>query len=440
MKLRKKKTETDSRSDDAELETAGEEDSSRDLENPKLETSASRRSAGIMFYAKIAGFGVLMAVVGGLSAYVILQFQDTGHPEIQQELVQQNQDIVNLRDRISGIETAQASIGDRLAEVGGLQAKVDRIGQDSTEQSGTVLRHGQVLEDREGEVADLKAELADVSRELSALVESSRQRFVELETRPPSVISVDAPEGEQDILISRLSAFESRVGALASRVTALETSQAGMPSAEEVSARVASLEESFDGLTTPDELKATVVDNARRIVGLESGFGGNSAITPVGLGIVAVRAAVEIGAPYSRIISDAGLSGDDLPAVVFEHAGTGIATASYLRDSFEGYAREALMASPGLDSAAGENGGVLGFLGSLFQVRPLSPREGESSGAVLSRAEAALQEDNIEASLQILGSLPEANRSTMAAWIQAAETRIAVLSALDSLAGSRNVE
>ncbi len=425
MKLTQKNADTDPGSEDA-TQAAMKEKVSGDPEIAEPAAPEDRKSWSNVLNATTIGFGVLAAAVGALSAYALLQFQDTDHMELTQELGWQQKDIDDLRTEIMRIDAALASIGDGVARAIELEDEVDRIRRSSTDQSAKVR----------DQIAGLKTRVDDVTSKLDTLAKSIQGRFAELQ-RPPSVIAVGTPEeAEQVLASSRLAEIEGRVDELRNRVTEMEASLEKIPSVDELASMTDTLEAGIADLTVSSEIEEMVRANATRIAKLETASIGRSAASSLGLGIIAVRAAVEIGTPYSRIISDSGLSEDDLPAVVIEHAATGIVSASYLRDSFAGYARAALAAPHGQAVTEGNDGGLVGFLRSLFQVRPLSPRDGESLGAILSRAEAAVREDNIEDTLRILGTLPDASRAAMSEWIQAAESRIAVLNALDSLAGT----
>ena len=428
MKLTQKNADTDLGSEDA-TQAAMKEKASGDPEIAEPAAPEDRKSWSNVLNATTIGFGVLAAAVGALSAYALLQFQDTDHMELTQELGWQQKDIDDLRTEIMRIDAALASIGDGVARAIELEDEVDRIRRSSTDQSAKVR----------DQIAGLKTRVDDVTSKLDTLAKSIQGRFAELQDRPLSVIAVGTPEeAEQVLASSRLAEIEGRVDELRNRVTEMEASLEKIPSVDELASMTDILEAGIADLTVSSEIEEMVRANATRIAKLETASIGHSAASSLGLGIIAVRAAVEIGTPYSRIISDSGLSEDDLPTVVIEHAATGIVSASYLRDSFAGYARAALAAPHGqaVTEGNGNGGGLVGFLRSLFQVRPLSPRDGESLGAILSRAEAAVREDNIEDTLRILGTLPEASRAAMSEWIQAAESRIAVLNALDSLAGT----
>jgi hypothetical protein len=68
----------------------------------------------------------------------------------------------------------------------------------------------------------------------------------------------------------------------------------------------------------------------------------------------------------------------------------------------------------------------------------VAPREGSDPDAVLSRAQAAVRAGDLGAALTEMESLPEAARTAMQDWLDAASARKAAQDAADELADSLN--
>ena len=66
-------------------------------------------------------------------------------------------------------------------------------------------------------------------------------------------------------------------------------------------------------------------------------------------------------------------------------------------------------------------------------MRSVTPRQGNDSNAVLSRAEAAIEAGQVAEALTILTALPPAVHTSMASWIERAELRRAAQNAVVSL-------
>ena len=78
-------------------------------------------------------------------------------------------------------------------------------------------------------------------------------------------------------------------------------------------------------------------------------------------------------------------------------------------------------------------GRLTSFVEAQVQTRSLTPQEGDSTDAVLSRAEAALKDTDLDTALSELQGLPEAARTAMGAWLTDAEARQAALAAYKTL-------
>jgi hypothetical protein len=74
------------------------------------------------------------------------------------------------------------------------------------------------------------------------------------------------------------------------------------------------------------------------------------------------------------------------------------------------------------------------FLRNQTGARSLTPRDGMTTDAILSRAEAAVRRADLDAALTELDDLPPAPAAAMADWRAQLETRQAALAALADLA------
>lgn len=147
------------------------------------------------------------------------------------------------------------------------------------------------------------------------------------------------------------------------------------------------------------------------------------------LGWVGVRSAAEIGAPYSALIKEINGPMEDVPEIVFRFADSGIVTLEDLRLKFVGASRQTLK----ILTTGSRSEGWVASLSGLFRVRHLSPREGQDAAAILSRSEEALRRKDLKGALRELTMLPESGQEAMADWVNQAETRLAVLAALDAM-------
>ena len=141
-----------------------------------------------------------------------------------------------------------------------------------------------------------------------------------------------------------------------------------------------------------------------------------------------LAASIDNGAPLVEALSTleaAGIAAPEGLSAVAE----GVPTLAALQDEFPTAARAALGA------ARKETGdtGVMNFFRDQLGVRSLTPQEGESADAVLSRAEAALKDGDLATALTEIAALPDGAAAAMSEWQVQATLRGDALAALSAL-------
>ncbi|MEL6914430.1 MAG: hypothetical protein AAFP13_07995 [Pseudomonadota bacterium] len=149
-----------------------------------------------------------------------------------------------------------------------------------------------------------------------------------------------------------------------------------------------------------------------------------------------VLAALDSGVPYEATLTEfAEISGGEIPAALTAAAVDGVPTLSALQEEFPPLARQALAAMRA-ENAGGEN--TMGnFFRNQFGVRSLSPQDGDTPDAVLSRIEGALTEGRLGDALAEIDTLPESGAAVLAFWVARAESRLAAFRAADALTQSQ---
>ena len=216
--------------------------------------------------------------------------------------------------------------------------------------------------------------------------------------------------------------------------------------------RLAALEKSTIESAIPDELVAQYQDEVKRLKEtLEAQreslqqFMSETAETAnevaqrakdtVARGILAqIRAAIDAGGPFDTAIEEFDEQvGQALPNQLRSLAEEGVQTYQELRDSFAEAARSALIAARDeLNESEGFTG-IGNYLRKQFQARSVTPKTGDDADAVLSRAEQALRENDLNGALNELDALPNAARDQMQPWIAQARQRQDALEQLDIL-------
>ena len=149
-----------------------------------------------------------------------------------------------------------------------------------------------------------------------------------------------------------------------------------------------------------------------------------------------IQGALETGAPFGGILGELESALGGAAPEALSAASGGIATLSTLQAEFPATARAALATARAEGVDGEESGGLGAFLRTQLDVRSVSPQEGESVDATLSRAEAALRDGRLNDALAEIAALPEVARGAMSDWLTLAETRAAAIDAADTLSTS----
>jgi len=310
--------------------------------------------------------------------------------------------------------------------------------------SGTLQALDQRIGDLNTRIQDLETSMTEVqardpmpaaTEELAARIDSVRN---DLGSR------IDTLAGEIGALSTRVDEIGTRLGDIDARLTAVEKRPIAQADSTEISAAVAAYEKQLEAMR--NELAAQRARNSD--LADQVAATARSATTEIAnaveqaralqqrAALMRVRAALESGSGFAAALET--LEGVEVPAALRSVADTGVPTLDALRQGFEGPAREALAAAR-RETAAGDTGDrLIAFLRTQLGARSLTPREGNTPDAILSRAEAALRDGRLPAALDEIATLPPAGQDAMADWVARAERRLKALDAVEALAASVN--
>ncbi|MEO9518580.1 MAG: hypothetical protein ABJH45_16605 [Paracoccaceae bacterium] len=144
-----------------------------------------------------------------------------------------------------------------------------------------------------------------------------------------------------------------------------------------------------------------------------------------------VRAAFDAGQPFDGPLKDLDAIGlVEIPEILKDSAADGVATMANLQSQVPDAARAALSAAR---SENQDSEGVGGFLQRQLGIRSLEPTEGDDPDSVLSRVEAAINENRLTDALTEVELLPEGARAALGDWLNLAQTRASAVSAVETL-------
>jgi hypothetical protein len=301
----------------------------------------------------------------------------------------------------------------------GFRAEVDVNGL-SAELSKQAADLAALRSDLEGSVtrfdssqAALTGRADGLESNLAALSEAKEAALADLDKR---IAAIEAFPADGD---ASTAAVAAALSDLERRVTALGSGGAALP---------ANIEAKLDAAM--EQLAAAEAKAAEEAAKAET----TARIARQRAAVDQLRAALESGAAFSGVLAD--LPQDQIAPALRDSAATGFITLKSLQDSFPDAARTALQVAWGAKTEEGWGARLTDFLQAQTGARSLTPREGADPDAVLSRAEAALREGRLAASMAELQTLDPAIRAPLDDWIALATKRIEAETAVAALAAA----
>jgi len=151
----------------------------------------------------------------------------------------------------------------------------------------------------------------------------------------------------------------------------------------------------------------------------------------------AVRLALVSGEPFADAVGDISPA-TDVPEALSAVADDGVPTLSSLVGDYPALARSALSVAAREDKPESTGGALGSFFKDQLNARSLTPQEGDSADAVLSRVEAAVKAEDLETALTEIGSLADAPKAVFADWTARVEARLGAVNGYEAVSDALN--
>jgi hypothetical protein len=287
---------------------------------------------------------------------------------------------------------------------------------------------------------EIESALAQQSEVLSAL----QEQVATLGTTEAPSVDLSPLTDEIAALGARIDETAGAIGALSERVGTLEerpvfTGDVTADAAEAAEA-VAAMEEQMraqeeEAARLAAEAEETARAAEEAIAAAEAEARAAMAAAEAEAALNELRLAVAEGLPFAEPLA-AVAAVADVPEALSAAAESGVASLEDVQAAFPAAARAALPVA--LRESAGDSAvdRFTAFVQGQVGGRAVAPREGDNPDAVLSRAQAAVSDGDLETALSEISALPEGALGEMAGWIADAEARTAVVTALESVAAA----
>ena len=300
---------------------------------------------------------------------------------------------------LSHFDLLQLAPGGASTEVTELAARLQSLETAQAEAIATLQADAQALD---GRLAKLESAPAPAAPDLS--------RLDDVEQRLSALAAIPSEGGASTMaLTARLAELEQRLAAL----PAAGTDPALQQQLDQALAQLAEAEAAAKARA--DEAAAAAKAAARA------------------LALDALTEAVMSGGAFGPALQ--AMADPTLDAALGPLAESGVPTLATLQADFPPAARAALQLARESSTETGWGSRLVDFLAAQTGARPLTPQEGTTPDAVLSRAEFALSEGRVADSLAELAPLEAAIKAPLDPWIAAANAHLAAMTALQTARG-----
>jgi len=319
----------------------------------------------------------------------------------------------------------------------------------------------------QAEIAELRQTLEEIPQavstsEIEAMIANQNRALSEDIATQIATVKDQVAASDSNEIESRLATVESKLEGLRAELSSLmsqlsDVSTAGGAVSAETNAQIATYAAAMDGLKA--EIAALAAQNGAlsqkidsvSVVASRQVAEAESKVSEVEVNaelerntatiqnsLKAIDVALAAGLPFASALTDLQSAGvTDIPVALADASG-GIATLPQLRTDFPEAAHAAIRASIMASAGDGLFAGISAFMRAQVAGRSLTPQDGLGPDAVLSRAEAALNQDDLATALMEIDALPAVSmpseaRGPMGDWVATATARLNAVNAYGAL-------
>jgi hypothetical protein len=383
------------------------------------EAHEHEEEAGGSLASKLLAAVVLLLLGGGLALW--------GAPKLAPHLPSGMSGVADWltpggRDAEARIAELETRLGERLA---GVEARVAELASPEEVDARIGAAVDAAATRLDAEIAAVKESVAgigtgDLPQQLARLQSTLEGQETELETLKQQLTGTETTRGQlSEEALGRIDVYRAELDGLRAEVGTLQDRVAGLATRLDQSEQRATRE----------------IETARtRVAAIRSEADNRLSAAEAEANLALVRAALESGAPFETPLAALGeRAGVSVPPTLAAAAPTGVATMARLRDDFSEAAHAAIRSS----IIAGAGDGVLdrarAFFGAQMASRSLTPQEGASPDAVLSRIEDRLRRDDLDGAIREAEQLPSEAQAALGPWLAAARLRAGAVDGLAEL-------
>ncbi|MGV6819042.1 MAG: mitofilin family membrane protein [Parvularcula sp.] len=359
-----------------------------------------------------------------LTAPIVTAAQDEAI-DVTNDVAAADETLASVSDTL---ETAHETLETATDESAAAATEITELAQDNAPSSETPLAPGSsALTD--GQDAPL---IADATPEPSAVVDAPEMaedgatpadaETIQLAEKTDQPEDSTPPPADSDAIEARIDDITSTV----KQDVLAETEQAINQAIGKTEAQVAELRTQLSEQTELQrEANEQLASLSSKIETIETSDLSTTKHSTLLLALGDLSEGIDSGRPFSReldTVENLTPNARELTAL-HKYSDTGLPTTTELQQAYQEAARNALSGAKRAE-ADGAMGRFAANLSGLFTVRKIGDVEGDSLSAIIARAEARLESDDLPSALQELEQLDGPGRAAFQEWIDAASAKV----------------
>ena len=397
---------------DGRTADSADEDGTEESVPPELAASEpARRNRGVL---SLFVAGLLGGLAGAGALALVWGYLPTNEPMSEQA---EAPDLTPLEHRIAKLEAAPASPDNGAALNDAALAKLGARLDDLEGREPETPPEVSVLAGRVSQLEASLKSMAEAAKDGGSVADAAviSQQIGEAEKRLDAKIAT-AVTGALAANAASLEALQKEIAGIDAKLRALTEAELSSGEGVHLAPKIAAIDERLTKLESVMPVLLATIDRDAE----------DTKAATLAIAFANLRAAVSEGRPYAAELATlAALSpgAGDLGGLL-DYNDKGIPTLTELTRSFN-VAKDAALAAPATETDDSLLGRLVTSAESLVKVRRIDAEaEGDGPDAVLARAAAHLQQDNLAAAVKEVETLQGSQAAAFANWVDQARARL----------------
>lgn len=381
------------------------------------------------------------AILDDTSGDDVTAATDAAVIEAEEEIATQANETVASNDTVTDMETpiadaVEAAAEDPLAAAAPVVMAVENAADDVASSDETVPSVPETMatahETLEGTADEAAAIIADTSEEQPAIVnapETAPEEVTPADTDTIQLAEENSRQEDNTPPPADSDAIEARIDDITSTVKQDVLAETEQAISQAIGKTEAQVEELRTQLTEQTELQREANEQlaslSSKIETIETSDLSTTRHSTLLLALGDLSEGIDSGRPFGReldTVENLTPNARELTAL-HKYSDAGLPTTTELQQAYQEAARNALSGAKRAE-ADGAMGRFAANLSGLFTVRKIGDVEGDSLSAIIARAEARLESDDLPSALQELEQLDGPGRAAFQEWIDAASAKV----------------